>query len=136
MSRAARFLARLDRAELGGLLTLAAFVLAVSFVPLAVSFAVTPEDIESGRVQLSPPCPYKASHGRECASCGLTRGFSAMSHGRIADARRYNAGAPWLYLGFWLLAGASATSAAVVVRRLAALGNTRGSALTPTSAGS
>jgi hypothetical protein len=74
---------------------------------LGVSFAVTPEDIESRRVVLSPPCHLKTLLGRECPTCGLTRAFSALSHGRADDARRYNRGAPALYVAWWAAAAAA-----------------------------
>ncbi len=124
MTRLTRLLRRLDRAELSGLLATALFLLAVSAIPLAISFAVTPEDIESGRVQLSPPCPYKAAHGAPCASCGLTRGFAALSHGRLTDAQRYNPAAPWLYLAFWLVALPSAAASAGLMGLLVRRANT------------
>ncbi|HEU4539014.1 MAG TPA: DUF2752 domain-containing protein, partial [Polyangiaceae bacterium] len=68
---------------------------------LVVSFAVTPEDIEAGRVVLSPACHFKATFGRECPTCGLTRAFCALSHGRLDDARRYNRASPPLYALWW-----------------------------------
>jgi hypothetical protein len=100
------------------LLAVTLFFLAISVVPLGISFAVTPADIDSGRVQLSPPCPYKAAHGRPCLSCGLTRGFAAMSHGQLGDAKRYNPAAPWLYLAFWLVALPSAAASVRLVREI------------------
>jgi len=69
---------------------------------LALSFVVTPEDIESGRVWLSPTCTFKRVTGWECLGCGLTRGFSALSHGRWAEALDYNRISPVFYLGFWV----------------------------------
>ena len=81
---------------------------------LAISFVVTPEDIESGRVLLSPTCTFKQISGHECPSCGMTRGFSAMSHGRAGDAYRYNRASPVAYLLCWIavaIAGAGLTRA-------------------------
>jgi uncharacterized protein DUF2752 len=69
---------------------------------LLVSFLVTPDDIESGRVVLSPPCTMRALFGRPCPSCGLTRGFAALSHGDIARATGYNPATVPLYILFWL----------------------------------
>jgi hypothetical protein len=114
--RALPRLRRLDRAELWAVASIAGFVLALCGGPLAVSFAVSPEEIESGAVQLSPPCPVLAETGEECASCGLTRGFTAMSRLRVSDAAAYNAAAPWLYLACW----AGALAAALALGRLAA----------------
>jgi Protein of unknown function (DUF2752) len=87
---------------------LASGILLVWFgASLGISFAVTPEDIESGRVVLSPTCHLKAMLGRECPTCGMTRAFSALSHGRFDDARRYNRGAPALYVAWWAAAAAA-----------------------------
>jgi len=58
---------------------------------------VTPEDIESGRVVLTPPCPYKQMTGRDCPSCGLTRAFAAIGHGRFDDAIHYHRGSPFVF---------------------------------------
>lgn len=95
-----------------------ALLLAVLGLPLAVSFAVAPEDVESGRVVLSPGCHFKAVFGRECPTCGMSRAFCALSHGRAGDARRYNRAAPALYALWWAAAaGALATlSRALFVR--------------------
>ena len=93
-----------------------AAVLAPVALVLAISFAVTPEDIESGRVVLSPTCTFKQLSGHECPSCGMTRGFSAMSHGRSGDAYRYNRASPALYLLCWIavaMAAAGLTRAGV-----------------------
>jgi hypothetical protein len=80
----------------------------IAFVALAaalvVSFAVTPEDIESGRVVLTPACPTKYFFGFECASCGMTRAFTALGHGRLGDALAYNRGAPLVWGAFWVAA--------------------------------
>ena len=98
-----RWFCALDRAELVGILIAASFFVVFSGVPLGVSFAVTPADIESGRVQLSPPCQYKATHGEPCPTCGLTRGFAALSHGELRDALGHNRWSVVLYAGAWLM---------------------------------
>jgi hypothetical protein len=84
------------------------FVLAPLAFVLAVSFAVTPEDIESGRVVLSPPCLFKLAVGRPCPSCGLTRAFAALSHGELELASSYNRAGLAVYALFWLTALAAA----------------------------
>jgi hypothetical protein len=76
-------------------------VLVALALVLGTSFAFVPEDVESGRVALTPECHFKRLFGHECLTCGLTRGFMAMSHGRVADAFRYNRGAPFLYAMGW-----------------------------------
>jgi hypothetical protein len=96
-----------------------AILLAV-FAVLAVSFAVSPEDIESGRVVLSPSCHFKLVFGRECWTCGMTRAFTALSHGRLTDALAYNRGAPLFYGLAWLAGVGAAASFARV-----AFGKTR-----------
>ena len=37
---------------------------------LAISFAVTPEQIESGAVVVAPTCTFKRIFGRPCPTCG------------------------------------------------------------------
>jgi hypothetical protein len=87
-------------------------------VVLTVSFAVLPEDIESGRVVVAPACTFRMIFGRPCPTCGMTRAFAALSHGRLDDARRYNGAAPLVYGLFWIgaAAGAAATATALVER--------------------
>ena len=113
---------RLDRAELLAIFLVGAFLFVGTALPLAISFGVSPEDIESGRVHLSGPCPYQAEHGSPCASCGLTRGFAALSRGRVADALGYNTNAAYVYGAFWLVAlasGLAMTASGVRSRRAA-----------------
>lgn len=80
-------------------------------VVLAVSLAVTPDDLDSGRVQLTPTCLSLSLLGRPCPSCGMTRAFVALSHGQIARAQRHNRAALPFYGLFWLLAGAGGAGA-------------------------
>ncbi len=115
------FFRRRDRAEVLGIAFTAAFIFVLSAPPLAVSAWVSPEDIETGRVALSGPCPYKAAHGVPCTSCGLTRGFAAMSRGRLGDAVGFNALTPWLYFAFALGAVASGAVLVQCARRFAQL---------------
>ena len=78
---------------------------------LLVSFMVTPDDIEAGRVVLSPPCAARLLFGVDCPICGLTRAFCAMSHGELARAMGYHALAPILYPLTWAGALVSAWGA-------------------------
>jgi hypothetical protein len=39
-----------------------------------------------------------------CAACGLSRAFSAASHGELASALRFHSGVALLYPLFWALA--------------------------------
>jgi len=103
------WLRRRDGAELSGIAILAGFLFVTTLGPLAVSVAVSPDAIDRGEVQLTPPCETRARTGVECTTCGMTRGFCAMSRLRVGDAAAYNAGAPWLYLAtltVFLLSGA------------------------------
>lgn len=75
------------------------------FTPLAlslsISFAITPQELESGAVVLSPPCMSQLLFARPCPTCGMTRGFAAVSHGRFEQALHYNRAAPIVYLLYW-----------------------------------
>ena len=86
---------------------------------LVVSFVVEPKDIESGRVMLSPTCPSKALFGWECPTCGMTRGFAAMSRGLVGEALRYNRASPLMYALAWL---GLAWGAVGLVRSVRAMG--------------
>lgn len=79
----------------GVLSTVLAFMLIVSFV-------VSPEDIDSGKVWLTPTCPSKRFFNVECPTCGMTRAFSALSRGHFRDAMAYNRGSPLFYLLTWV----------------------------------
>ena len=82
---------------------------AVAFVVLLVpvlgalvaSFLVTPAALETGLLSFLPPCAFKKIFGIPCASCGMTRAFSALSHGQFALAWSYNKLSPLVYAGFW-----------------------------------
>lgn len=79
-----------------------AFLALMLLGSVGLSFAVTPEEIESGRVWLSPGCSFKRLTGHPCLGCGLTRGFAAFSHGRIGEGLGYNLLTPIFYTGFWV----------------------------------
>lgn len=87
---------------------------------LSISFAVTPEEIESGAVVVAPECHIKRVFGRPCPTCGLTRAFAALSHGRVDEAARYNRAALLVYALYWLGAlGAGAVALRSTIRYLA-----------------
>lgn len=69
---------------------------------LAVSFVVSPQDIDEGRVWLTPTCPTKRFFGVECPTCGMTRAFASLSRGQWGDAMRYNRASPWVYGLMWM----------------------------------
>lgn len=81
------------------------FILVPLSAALALSFAFTPEDVEAGRVVLSPECLMKQLLGHGCPTCGLTRAFMALSHGRLSDAAAYNLASPVVYGMWWLATG-------------------------------
>lgn len=99
-------------------------LLATTAGPIATAFLVTPEDLESRRVVLSPPCEFKRVTGRECASCGMSRGFAALAHGRFREAYEYNRATPVLFVAFLVVAALSIKLAlrAAADARAAALG--------------
>ena len=73
--------------------------LIASFVILMILAA--PFALGSERAaRLAPVCQSKARYGRECAFCGMTTGFLAISEGRIGDAERSNQGSVPLYALF------------------------------------
>lgn len=75
-------------------------VLFVAFAGvLGTSLLVTPDDIEAGRVLLSPSCPTQVLFGKPCPTCGMTRGFAALGHGRWDEALRHNRGTPVAFAG-------------------------------------
>jgi hypothetical protein len=107
----------ISKPTLAGVIVGASVVLLAALPPLAISFLVSPEDIESGRVRLTPPCPYRAAEGAPCIACGLSRAFSALSRGRLEDARRLNPTSPFVYGGVWLAAGVAGVALVGAVRR-------------------
>jgi len=55
-------------------------------------------------------CPFRAITGYPCPGCGMTRAFSAIAHGELWRAVRYNPLSPLLFLAFIAIwAGAAAT---------------------------
>lgn len=55
-------------------------------------------------------CPFRALTGYPCPGCGMTRAFSAIAHGELWRAVRYNPLSPLVFLAFiaiWV--GAAAT---------------------------
>jgi len=79
----------------------AAFTLPVVFA-LAASFVPYSRVVAQGH----PWFPTKTCAG--CMFCGMTRAFSLLAEGRIAEAWTHNHGAPFLYLlcWCWLIFGA------------------------------
>lgn len=87
--------------------------LAVSAAGLLILLAsVPPAAPLAGR--LLPVCQAKARHHRECALCGMTTAFQAISRGDWRDAPRANRGSLPLY--FALLANQIAAAGWVLAR--------------------
>ncbi len=78
---------------------------------LSVSFLVSPAEIESGRVLLSPPCLMRRLFGVSCPTCGLTRAFCALSHGDFTAALMFHPLSPLVYGAAWLGTVAAAVGA-------------------------
>jgi hypothetical protein len=67
---------------------------------------------------LAPPCPTQRLLGFECLSCGMTRAFTALGHGRLGDALEYNLLSPWAWLAVWIGLPLAARSALRAFRDL------------------
>jgi hypothetical protein len=81
---------------------LAYSVLALPLIStLATSFLVTPVDLATGRIVLSPPCLLRTWLGVACPGCGLTRAFTALSHGELGLALRQHRFSLVTYVVFW-----------------------------------
>ncbi len=53
---------------------------------LVASVTVPPELLATGPTL----CPFRAATGLPCPSCGLSRSWSAMGHGRVRDASAFH----------------------------------------------
>lgn len=50
-----------------------------------------------------PPCFFHALTGLPCASCGMTRAFLDLGHGRFREALAHNLASPLVYGAAWAL---------------------------------
>ena len=57
---------------------------------LLFSFYVSPDDIESGSILISRPCPYLESTNTPCRGCGVTRAIASMGSFEWVRAWNYN----------------------------------------------
>lgn len=74
-----------------------------------VASALVPSTlVESGPVL----CPFRAATGLPCPSCGLTRSWNAMGHGRLRDASAFHLMGPITFVGAAALVGAGDKRAA------------------------
>lgn len=101
----------LDVVEWIAILGLALLFLLPTSSALGVSLAVSPDDLDCGKVQLTPICPHRLGGGPGCITCGMTRAFASASRGRLGDAWRFNRAAVPLYaLTLTLFAGSLGTT--------------------------
>jgi hypothetical protein len=49
------------------------------------------------------PCLFHALTGIPCPSCGMTRAFLALSHGRFHEALDLHLASPCVYLAAWVI---------------------------------
>ena len=61
---------------------------------LLLPFALTPGTVRA----LAPACQWKTKYNRECAFCGMTSSFVAISRGDFRTAAKRNRGSIPLYL--------------------------------------
>lgn len=54
-----------------------------------------------------PPCLFHTVTGIPCASCGMTRAFLELGHGRFWPAVQHNLASPLVYAAAWVLLGAA-----------------------------
>lgn len=73
-------------------------------VLLAVSATVSVSTLEAGGPWYWPGWLLHRGADHVCLMCGLTRSFSAMSHGQFGLAAQYNAAGPILYVAMLVLA--------------------------------
>ena len=50
-----------------------------------------------------PPCLFYTVTGIPCASCGMTRAFLDLGHGRFLAALQHNLASPLVYAAAWAL---------------------------------
>lgn len=100
-------------------------LLAVMAAIVVGSFVITPEALVDGRVAIVPVCPMRSMFGRECLTCGMTRGFAAIGHGRLGDAIRYNRASPLSYAFIWASAALGAVQTIRTLRMLRSAGARR-----------
>ena len=110
--------ARVRRVDLWVALTAWGALLVAMSTLLIASMVITPEALLDERAWFVPRCPTRALLGRECLTCGTTRAFAAIGHGRLREALRYNRGAPVGYAFVWACAGLGAVQTIQTLRQL------------------
>ena len=66
---------------------------------ITAAFLAPPQLVENGPVL----CPFRRATGVSCPSCGLTRSWTAVAHGRFADGFRFHPLGPPAFVGAALL---------------------------------
>ncbi len=76
-----------------------ALVLAISAVVLVLAATMTPSDAAVTVFGWEVPvvCGFRRLTGHPCPGCGLTRSFTYLAHGHLADAFRINALGPFVF---------------------------------------
>ena len=85
-------------------------------LPIPVSFAMSPEEIDRGEVHWLPAGDRWHDDGATCILCGATRSFCALSHGDLRAARHYSRAGPMLYGASWACAVAFLAASASACR--------------------
>ena len=89
------------------------------------SLVLSPEKLASGAYALAPACPTKALLGRPCPTCGMSRAFAALGHGRVAEAIGYHPVSPLAYGFLWAGAMLGAVQTLRTVREMRRAGARR-----------
>ncbi|RME20665.1 MAG: DUF2752 domain-containing protein [Deltaproteobacteria bacterium] len=77
-----------------------AFLLLLCAGVILASILLTPSDARLALhgVEIPPLCMFKRITGHDCFGCGLSRSFTYMGHGQVANAFRMHKLGPLLYL--------------------------------------
>ncbi len=95
------------------LAAVAVILACVAAALLAAAAALDHRALDSGPLSRLPACPARLAGGG-CSLCGMSHSLVATAHGNWREARRYNAGGPWLYMA---LAAQTALGVAIVSAR-------------------
>ena len=81
-----------------------------------VASAIVPAAVVEGGPVL---CPFRAATGLPCPTCGMTRSWNAMGHGRLRDASAFHLMGPVTFVGALVLVAAGDQRAARLVEQRA-----------------
>jgi hypothetical protein len=69
----------------------AILVIVLSFIPaLIASFILDPDKLIKQEYSFLPACTVQQLFDQPCATCGLSRAFVMIAHGRLDEARNLN----------------------------------------------